>query len=131
SGDAAAAGVFRLQTEFGGGKTHTLLAAYHLFRNPELVAQTKFVKELAQRLGIAKLPKAKVVVLDGSAIVAGKADKTADGLKLHTFLGQLAYRLGGADAYRPYAEQDHALLGSATHELAGLLEANAPCLILL
>src|SRR5437660_8716672 len=28
-GDSAAAGVYRLQTEFGGGKTHTLLAAYH------------------------------------------------------------------------------------------------------
>ena len=32
SGDMSAPGVYRLQTEFGGGKTHTLLAAYHLFR---------------------------------------------------------------------------------------------------
>ncbi|MFA5890842.1 MAG: DUF499 domain-containing protein [Actinomycetota bacterium] len=131
SGDSSAAGVFRLQTEFGGGKTHTLLAAYHLFRDPQRVAQTKFVKDLTQRLGLSDLPKAKVVVLDGSAIVAGKAEKAADGTKLHTFLGQLAYRLGGTDAYAPYAEQDRALLGSGTHELAGLLEANAPCLILL
>src|SRR3954465_15068387 len=29
SGDMGAAGVYRMQTEFGGGKTHTLLAAYH------------------------------------------------------------------------------------------------------
>ena len=40
SGDMSAPGVFRLQTEFGGGKTHTLLAAYHLFGSPELVAGT-------------------------------------------------------------------------------------------
>src|ERR1700690_4572779 len=38
SGDESAAGVYRLQTEFGGGKTHTLLAAYHLFGSPEAVA---------------------------------------------------------------------------------------------
>src|SRR3954465_7404865 len=30
AGDMSAAAVYRLQTEFGGGKTHTLLAAYHL-----------------------------------------------------------------------------------------------------
>src|SRR6516162_7211754 len=50
SGDMAAAGVYRLQTEFGGGKTHTLLAAYHLFRDPARVAGTAFVRELAAKL---------------------------------------------------------------------------------
>ena len=55
SGDMAAAGVYRLQTEFGGGKTHTLLAAYHLFRDPARVAGTAFVSELAARLGRCQL----------------------------------------------------------------------------
>ena len=48
-GDMSAAGIYRLQTEFGCGKTHTLLAAYHLFRDPTRVAGSAFVGELAQR----------------------------------------------------------------------------------
>ncbi len=55
-----AAAVHRLQTEFGGGKTHTLLAAYHLFRDPARVAGTDLVTNLARRTGRTTLPQATV-----------------------------------------------------------------------
>src|SRR6266536_4619357 len=58
SGDMAAAGVYRLQTEFGGGKTHTLLAAYHLFRAPDAVAGTELARELAALLPNGRIPQA-------------------------------------------------------------------------
>src|SRR6266496_4529537 len=74
SGDMAAAGIYRLQTEFGGGKTHTLLTAYHLFRDPAQVAATPFVAELAAKLGRSSFPKARVVVLEGGALAAGRPD---------------------------------------------------------
>jgi hypothetical protein len=70
-------------------------------------------------------------VIDGSAIPAGAADTADDGTELHTLLGQLAWRLGGAAAYERVAEQDRAQLGSGTVQLAELLEAYAPCLVLL
>ncbi len=130
SGDSSAAGVYRLQTEFGGGKTHTLLAAYHLFGTPDRVSGTPMAEEIGAALG-QPIPKATVVVLDGSAIVAGRAEKTSAGLALHTLLGHLAYRLGGPSAYADVADQDKALLGTATYQLADLLEAHTPCLILL
>ena len=130
-GDMAAAGVYRLQTEFGGGKTHTLLAAYHLFREPGLVASTPFVSELAGRLGRSTFPKARVVVLEGGALVAGQPDPQISEVEVHTLLGQLAYRLGGSSAYGDVADQDVKLQGSSTTQLAALLEAHAPCLILL
>jgi len=130
-GDSSAAGVYRLQTEFGGGKTHTLLAAYHLFRDPARVSHTPFITELLESLGRDSLPKARVAVLDGSAIVAGAPERVAGGLEVHTLLGHLAYRLGGEEAFRGVADQDKALLGSATYQLADLLEAHTPCLVLL
>ncbi|MGH2702287.1 MAG: DUF499 domain-containing protein, partial [Actinomycetota bacterium] len=130
-GDTSAAGVYRLQTEFGGGKTHTLLTAYHLFRDPGKVTHTQFVSELLQSLGRTEFPKARVAVLDGSAIIAGVPETTDDGVELHTLLGHLAYRLGAAAAYNKVAEQDRRLLGTATHQLAELLDAHSPCLILL
>lgn len=128
--DPAAAGVYRLQTEFGGGKTHTLLAAYHLFGSPETVASTDLAKELSSLLG-GPIPKANVVVLDGSALTVGSAETTEDGAELWTMLGYLAYGLGGKAAWEPLAEQDRGMMGSSTVQLAELLKAHAPCLILL
>ena len=129
-GDVSAAGVYRLQTEFGGGKTHTLLAAYHLFRNPDAVAETPFAVELAANAG-GEIPRARVVVLDGSSMAPGTGERVDGSPVLGTLLGQLAYRLGGKAAYAKIADQDKALLGSSTTQLAGLLETHAPCLILL
>lgn len=127
-GDEAASSVHRLQTEFGGGKTHTLLAAYHLFGDPEAVAGTALADELAADLG-GPIPAARVVVLDGSDLPATPED--ADGSRrLHTVLGHLAWRLGGTEAYDTVAEADRAMAGSTTHQLVELLEAHAPCLVL-
>jgi len=131
SGDMAAAGVYRLQTEFGGGKTHTLLAAYHLFRDPARVAGTAFVRELAAKLGRASFPQANVVVMEGGALGAGGPDPDIQDAQVHTLLGELAYQLGGPSAFAEVAEQDHNLRGSSTTQIAKLLEAHAPCLILM
>jgi hypothetical protein len=131
SGDMAAAGVYRLQTEFGGGKTHTLLAAYHLFRDPARVAGTALVRELAAKLGRPGFPQAHVVVLEGGALGAGGPDPDIKDAQVHTLLGELAYRLGGPSAFAEVAEQDRNLRGSSTTQIAKLLEAHAPCLILM
>jgi hypothetical protein len=129
--DPAAAGVYRLQTEFGGGKTHTLLAAYHLFREPARVSGTPLYGELCDSLGRSAIPQARVAVLDGSALTPGTPEPTPDGAALHSLLGQLAYRLGGKAAYERVAEQDRGMLGSSTAQLVELLDAHAPCLVLL
>ena len=93
SGDMAAAAVYRLQTEFGGGKTHTLLAAYHLFRDPSRVAGTPFVAELSDKLGRTGFPQAKVVVLEGGALGAGEPDPDITDAKVYSLLGQLTFCL--------------------------------------
>jgi uncharacterized protein len=130
SGDSSAAGVYRLQTEFGGGKTHTLLAAYHLFRDPAAVAATPFAEDVAASVR-GDIPRTRVVVLDGSSMAPGTGEGVDGSPELRTLLGQLAYRLGGDEAYALIAEQDRALLGSSTTQLADVLERHAPCLILL
>ncbi len=131
SGDMSSPAVYRLQTEFGGGKTHTLLAAYHLFGDPARVAGTPFVAELADRLHVSHFPKARVVVLEGGAISAGEPDSHIKDVEVYTLLGQLAYRLGGAAAYATVADADRNMRGSSTTQLAELLEAHAPCVVLL
>jgi hypothetical protein len=130
-GDPSAAGVFRLQTEFGGGKTHTLLSAYHLFRAPDLVVATDVAKELGALLPGRTIPKANVVVLDGSALTVGPPEQPEADVELTTMYGHLAYQLGGKTAWRAIAKQDGDMLGASTVTLARLLSEYAPCLILL
>ncbi len=76
-------------------------------------------------------PSARVVVLDGSALLAGRPTEVEPGVQVQTLLGHLAYRLGGAAAFADVAAQDANLEGSSTTQLAKLLAASAPCLILL
>ena len=131
SGDMSSAAVYRLQTEFGGGKTHTLLAAYHLFGDPARVAKTPFVSQLAYRLHLSNFPKARVVVLEGGAISAGEPDPHIKDVEVYTLVGQLAHRLGGAAAYATVADADRNMRGSSTTQIVELLEAYAPCVVLL
>ena len=130
AGDTSAAAVHRMQTEFGGGKTHTMLAAYHLFGAASEVEQTQLGRDLAALLKGGALPSARVVVLDGSAMRADP-ETMPDGTVVHSFLGHLAYGLGGPDAYAEVAVQDRGLLGTSTTQMVKLLQAASPCLILM
>ncbi|MGH7847197.1 MAG: DUF499 domain-containing protein, partial [Candidatus Binatia bacterium] len=59
--------VLTLITQFGGGKTHTLTALYHLANNPKASASNAGVSELIKQADLAELPKAKVAVFVGNA----------------------------------------------------------------
>ena len=59
--------VLTLITQFGGGKTHTLTALYHLAQNPEASARNQGVAELVKQAELSELPKAKAAVFVGNA----------------------------------------------------------------
>ncbi len=59
--------VIQLQTAFGGGKTHTMLAVYHLASRECALGELAGVPALLDRAGLLDVPKAKVAVLDGTA----------------------------------------------------------------
>ena len=56
--------VYIIDTEFGGGKTHTLILLYHIFNNPELAKEYIRQYGLDQEYGILESPKANVVTID-------------------------------------------------------------------
>jgi hypothetical protein len=59
--------VLTLITQFGGGKTHTLTALYHLAKNGDAVAGHNGVADLVREAGVGAVPKAKVAVFVGNA----------------------------------------------------------------
>ncbi|MBC7224655.1 MAG: ATP-binding protein [Anaerolineae bacterium] len=66
--------VIQLQTPFGGGKTHGLVALYHLFRSPEDAAGTDILARVLEAAGAEALPQARVVAFYGTA--ADPLDRT-------------------------------------------------------
>lgn len=59
--------VLTLITQFGGGKTHTLTALYHLATNGEKAAGYVGVPGLVKEAGLSAVPKARVAVFVGNA----------------------------------------------------------------
>jgi len=68
SGETAnTAPVMTLITQFGGGKTHTLTALYHLVTSGSKAAEYPGVDELISEAGISSVPNAKVAAFVGNA----------------------------------------------------------------
>lgn len=97
--------VVQLQTNFGGGKTHSMLALYHLFGEAP-ADELSGVGELLEREGLQKLPSARRVVLVGNKISPGNPAKKTDGTVVRTLWGELAWQLGGREAYEAVRADD-------------------------
>jgi len=59
--------VMTLITQFGGGKTHTLTALYHLATSGEKAIEYSGVNELLKTANLARVPEAKVAAFVGNA----------------------------------------------------------------
>ena len=59
--------VLTLITQFGGGKTHTLTALYHLVKSGKRVAKDPGVSRMLNDAGMGELPSAQVAVFVGNA----------------------------------------------------------------
>ncbi|HKR61005.1 MAG TPA: Swt1 family HEPN domain-containing protein, partial [Pyrinomonadaceae bacterium] len=121
--------VVQLQTNFGGGKTHSMLALYHLFSEvsaKELVG----IDEILRDATVTKLPKVKRVVLVGNKISPGNPVIKPDGTEVRTLWGELAWQLGGTKAFERVAADDKNAT-SPGDTLRQLMNDYGPCLILI
>ena len=121
--------VVQLQTNFGGGKTHSMLALYHLCSGAP-PSDLAGVDSLMQEAGLSLLPSVRRVVLVGNRISPGNPVTKSDGTVVRTIWGELAWQLGGSAAYARIAKDDeHAT--SPGDRLRQLLIDYGPCLILI
>jgi predicted AAA+ superfamily ATPase len=121
--------VVQLQTNFGGGKTHSMLALLHLFSGVE-PGQLPGIEGIMIEAGVSDLPSTNTVVLVGNKISPGNPSVKADGTVVRTLWGELAWQLGGKPAYERIKADDE----NATNPgdlLRELLVEYGPCLILI
>ncbi|WP_295388235.1 Swt1 family HEPN domain-containing protein [uncultured Thiodictyon sp.] len=128
---AAGAGgdpVVQLQTNFGGGKTHSMLALYHLFSGIA-PAELPGIDAVMAAAGASQVPTARRVVLVGNKISPGNPSVKPDGTVIRTLWGELAWQLGGKPAFaRVQADDENAT--SPGDVLRELFNQYGPCLIL-
>ena len=121
--------VVQLQTNFGGGKTHSMLALYHLFSGAEPTSLPG-VDEVMRSAGASRLPSVRRAVLVGNRISPGNPVTKPDGTVVRTLWGEWAWQLGGAEAFaRVAADDEHAT--SPGDRVRELLVEYGPCLILI
>jgi len=111
--------VIQIQTPFGGGKTHALLALYHTFKYRERIAHLDVIKNILKENKLEKIPNTKVVVFVG---------EYADPLKGRTLWGEIAHQLGN---YKLMEEYDKKRVSPGKEKISDLLSKNQPVLILI
>ncbi|MBP8261445.1 MAG: DUF499 domain-containing protein, partial [Verrucomicrobia bacterium] len=121
--------VVQLQTNFGGGKTHSMLALYHLFSGTA-PSELAGMDAVMQEVGVKALPKVRRVVLVGNRISPGNPVTKPDGTVVRTLWGELAWQLGGKKAFARIGADDEQAT-SPGDALRELLVEYGPCLILI
>jgi hypothetical protein len=98
--------VISLQTGFGGGKTHSLISLYHIAKSGSRLAQIEHAKELLSQTGPPKFEEANVAVFTNTTNDPVNGRKVAEGITIRTIWGEIAWQLGGAEAYAIVRKND-------------------------
>jgi hypothetical protein len=121
-GGGAGDRVLQLRTPFGGGKTHSMLALYHLMKSRDAIDVPE----------IASLPNpgaGRVAVLSGLDLDPW-TPREVDDLQIQTLWGELAYRIGGQAGFERVRIHDEKGSPPGNDVLRPILEGG-PVLILL
>ena len=122
--------VVDLQTNFGGGKTHSLLALYHMVDG----INAKDLPGLDQLLGKEGLTIPSIVrraVIVGTSRGPMDTIITDDGSTIRTTWGEMAWQLGGKEGFNLVKDCDESGIAPGSQLLEKLFKKYSPCLILI
>lgn len=122
--------VIQLQTAFGGGKTHTMLAVLHLASRQVSTDKLAGIPPLLDQAGITELPHANIAVLDGIAMSVSQG-KQHGTICANTLWGEMAWQLLGEEGYNLVAASDRDGTAPGKDVLAKILTKSAPCVVLI
>ncbi len=134
--------VIQTRTGFGGGKTHSLIALYHLVQaadaltspnaDPEARRTAADVSQIMRDAGVNPGDglDAQVAVLDGAFLAPTDQFTTEYCEPLNTLWGSMAHQLGGQPAYEIVGQAARQGTAPGGAQLDRLLEHVGPCVIL-
>ena len=118
--------VVRLDTQFGGGKTHGLIAVVHAVRGMQGVSKPE------EFVDPALLPQGdvRVAALDGENSDPANGIRLEGDLLARSIWGEMAYRLAGRDGFERVRKSDEAHVAPGTDTIIELF-GGRPTLILI
>ena len=117
--------VIQLKTSFGGGKTHSLLALYHLFGGKIQAVQSSAVREILSAAQVEFLPKVNTAVIVGTWTNPLKSTLWGE------MAAQLARSTSKPEIYELIRENDEKKIAPGVETLRKIFNAASPCLILI
>lgn len=90
--------VIDLQTNFGGGKTHSMIAMYHMVSGVD-PSELRGIGEILADEGLSVPSNIARAVIAGQWMTPTSADVKDDGTEVHTLWGEIAYQLAGRAGY--------------------------------
>ena len=124
--------IFNMTTQFGGGKTHALTLLYHLASNGSKADGWQGVQALLAKSGVKSVPHAATAVFVGTEFDSLTGRGGTDGTPLRkTPWGEIAFQLGGADAFKFVEEHEKQLIAPAGDVIRQFLPKGRPALILM
>lgn len=122
--------VIQLKTAFGGGKTHTMLALFHLLGGKARAEEMAGVGRVMDDAGISSLPCARTAVIAGTALNPSRV-REVKGVTVRTLWGDIAAQLGGKAAYAYVEEADRRSVAPGADDLASMFDRFGPAVILM
>ena len=135
--------VIQTKTGFGGGKTHSLIALYHLVNSNRGLLDLPYtgryarvrseIRAIMDEAGIAPEAgtTAKIAVLSGTFLAPDSTRATDAGDPLNTLWGEMAYQLGGQPAYETVGHAARNNVAPGGEALGNLFQLVGPCVILM
>ena len=122
--------VVELQTNFGGGKTHSMLALYHMAGDIQ-ASDLPGLDQLLPHDGLTVPDGINRAVLVGTSRGPQDLIKLKGGQEIRTTWGELAWQLGGQDAFDMIADSDARGVAPGSNLLEAIFRKCAPSLILI
>lgn len=122
--------IFNLTTQFGGGKTHSLTLLYHLATCGNQAKHYYGVDRILKKAEIDEIKKAKVAIFVGTEFSSVNGRCEGDDPVRKTPWGELAFQIGGAEAFEQFAELDRTYIPPGGDDLDKLFDKDQPYLLL-
>jgi len=121
--------VVELQTNFGGGKTHSMLALYHLFSGTPST-ELSGTEQLLEEAGCDVASKVHRAIVVGTKVSPGNPSTKDDGTVIRTIWGEIAWQLGGKNGYEMIRADDEKATNPGD-KMKELFNKFSPCLVLI
>ncbi len=122
--------ILEIDTPFGGGKTHCVIALYHLIKNFKVLQKHPKVQDIYKEASFDASKQVKIATIVGTELNPLGTLHEESGITTQTLMGEIVYQLA-PDLYPRIRANDEKRVSPGTGLLGKLFEQIGPCVILI